>query len=127
MKKFDWSFENHLKNWNFFLLKNCWTINKDGHFIAAKNKILRIFGSFRQNLDQNRGLIQPNNPEKDAQISGLSAKKAKNTPQPQNGIKKQENVKKWHFYDVFERFPVKIQPDINLRHFKKFKISFPSF
>ena len=48
--------------------------------MAFKNKILRIFGSFRQNWDQNRGLIRPNNIENGAKIDDLSAKKAKNTP-----------------------------------------------
>lgn len=70
-------------------------------------------------MDQNRGLIRSNNTENGAKIDDLSVKKAKNTHQPQNGCKTQENIKKRHFYDVFEKFPAKIQPISTTGHIKK--------
>ncbi|MES2286209.1 MAG: hypothetical protein V4547_11015 [Bacteroidota bacterium] len=72
--------------------------------IAAKNKILRIFKSIGQILAQNRGLIRSNNTENGAKTDDLSAKRAKNTPQPQRRLKKPKNVQKWHFFEFPEDF-----------------------
>lgn len=126
MKKLEWSPEKHLKT-DYFPF---W---KTGE-LSIKTTISELQKQNSQNiwidwpyLDQNLGLIMSNNIENDAQIDDLSAKKAKNTPQPQNASKKQENVKKWHFYGVFERFPVKIQPISTSGHFKKFSIHFLRF
>lgn len=95
--------------------------------MAFKNKNSQNISISWINLDQNRGLIWSNNTENGAKIDDLSAKKAKNTPQPQNGFKTQEKRQKTAFLYVFERFQVKIQPTPTRGYSKKFKINFLRF
>jgi hypothetical protein len=72
--------------------------------MALKNKILRNILSIWTKLDQNRGLIRSNNTENSAKIDDLTARKAKNTPQPQRRTKTPRSAQKRHFHVLTRNF-----------------------
>lgn len=79
--------------------------------MAAENKILRIFLGIGRIWTKKRWLFCSNNTENSAKIDDLSAKKAKNTPQPQKRCKTLENVKKRCFF-VFQQISSKNSANI---------------